>query len=596
MSVSQPQSYNAVAIPQMGEQVEDCRDYLRTGRCKYGASCKYYHPPNVQSGGGMKMPLNPTEPMFPIRPNEPVCQYFMKHGTCKFGQACKFHHPPVAQQQQYATTSSFNNAGQPRRDPAATQLVAVSAAGAEFSSHMMVQFLPQRPDEPDCIYFLKNGRCKYGATCRYHHPVHQPGYESHGRASSRPARHPQQQRNPNDMYSTNAAPKRVPYATQLTAPPGHVAVAPDGSPISFLNVDNNGVANPSGTLKPVTFMTASGEILTGTPYNVQTGTPMLSGSTARTEQGSSASSIASSFDTTGSSLDLAGTEATAHQLWSRARKNGSGGSLNAFDKARSGANNGPNGMHPSASDGSMSRKDHSGSVGSAADYNGFVNGEGKPEGWRDRSSSFDQQTVKTRSSNSSVSNRENGGDSTPTSENSSGTRPSGRPPRGSGRRSRGPGDEGFTMMTSALLTMLDTQEEASHEARSEDDGSYVTGNRHAPTPAEEAYIPYATQETGHLEGFSQMEHMLGHMSLNGAPTLLMGGATEDMISHNGQLVMAHQPVDDTGAASHQWSPSWAGMSEPPPHVMQAQSHHVQPASGTNGHHHAPAGDFGLYLP
>jgi translation initiation factor 4G len=36
---------------------------------------------------------------------------------------------------------------------------------------MMLQFLPQRPDEPDCIFFLKNGCCKYGATCRYHHPI-----------------------------------------------------------------------------------------------------------------------------------------------------------------------------------------------------------------------------------------------------------------------------------------------------------------------------------------------------------------------------------------------------------------------------------------
>ena len=30
--------------------------------------------------------------------------------------------------------------------------------------------LPQRPGEPDCIYFLKHGRCKYGITCKYHHP------------------------------------------------------------------------------------------------------------------------------------------------------------------------------------------------------------------------------------------------------------------------------------------------------------------------------------------------------------------------------------------------------------------------------------------
>jgi len=111
---------------------EDCRDFLRTGRCKYGESCKYHHPPNVQNGGGIKQ-LNPFEPPFPIRPTEPTCQYYLKHGTCKFGQTCKFHHPTLPRQNSEA--------------------------------------LPQRPGEPDCIYYLRNGRCKYGVTCKYHHPI-----------------------------------------------------------------------------------------------------------------------------------------------------------------------------------------------------------------------------------------------------------------------------------------------------------------------------------------------------------------------------------------------------------------------------------------
>jgi len=31
--------------------------------------------------------------------------------------------------------------------------------------------LPQRSNEPDCLYFLRNGRCKYGPSCKYHHPL-----------------------------------------------------------------------------------------------------------------------------------------------------------------------------------------------------------------------------------------------------------------------------------------------------------------------------------------------------------------------------------------------------------------------------------------
>lgn len=100
------------------------------------------------NGGGVKSPLNPSDPPFPIRPSEPPCQYYIKHGTCKFGQACKFNHPPLSPKQR---SSSVDDASMPL---GATETL-----------------LPQRPTEPDCIYYLRNGRCKYGASCKYHHPT-----------------------------------------------------------------------------------------------------------------------------------------------------------------------------------------------------------------------------------------------------------------------------------------------------------------------------------------------------------------------------------------------------------------------------------------
>ena len=154
----------------------DCRDYLRTGRCKYGDSCKYNHPTNVEVGGGVK-PTNPGEPLFPVRPNEPPCQYFLKHGTCKFGQSCKFNHPSgmaigLEGKQGMNNTAlpsglvflTTNNApaytidsnGGIRHSGSLGEVNSVSAA------HSNVQILPQRPNEQNCIYFLRNGRCKYG--------------------------------------------------------------------------------------------------------------------------------------------------------------------------------------------------------------------------------------------------------------------------------------------------------------------------------------------------------------------------------------------------------------------------------------------------
>lgn len=32
------------------------------------------------------------------------------------------------------------------------------------------QHFPERSDQPECRYYMKTGSCKYGSTCKYHHP------------------------------------------------------------------------------------------------------------------------------------------------------------------------------------------------------------------------------------------------------------------------------------------------------------------------------------------------------------------------------------------------------------------------------------------
>lgn len=31
---------------------------------------------------------------------------------------------------------------------------------------------PDRPGEPDCVYYLRTGMCGYGDNCRYNHPTY----------------------------------------------------------------------------------------------------------------------------------------------------------------------------------------------------------------------------------------------------------------------------------------------------------------------------------------------------------------------------------------------------------------------------------------
>lgn len=29
---------------------------------------------------------------------------------------------------------------------------------------------PERPEEPDCAYYIRTGLCRFGMTCRFNHP------------------------------------------------------------------------------------------------------------------------------------------------------------------------------------------------------------------------------------------------------------------------------------------------------------------------------------------------------------------------------------------------------------------------------------------
>lgn len=560
----------------------------------------------------MKAPLDPTEPLFPIRPHAPVCQYYMKHATCKFGQACKFHHPPHHAATMHGVVGGgvgggvvvgsmtgggvgpavfMNGGGGGRKimDAPVTQLilnpVGISCTDMLGGSGgaMMMQLLPQRPDEPDCIYFLKNGRCKYGATCRYHHPVnyHQQRrfavedqrqqQQRPGGTGSRGAPSSLQQQQQQDPYSIPF----VQYVTHGPFPQGPVVVA-DG-PLTFVSVDG------SQTYKPVSLV-PGGE---GFPMYC----PAVQGSTVATEQGSTTSSIASSYDTgNSSSLDhlVVQGDTSSAALWNRAKKNRSGGSLNAHVSAGGGGGLARGTIPTVRSDGSIARRGRVGSYGSASDHGAAaahfdansgatisaasnVRTSGNPEAatmWRqDRSSSSSFEPVRRMPTGAGHYVLEAEGQQGQSQTHH------GRPPmRGAqplrrtnrhGTRSRS-GDEGFTRMTSALLNMLDTPEETSADMYS-DEGSYRYGFDE----------PDATRM---LEGLSMQDDEHHHHQ------------------HRGPPPPAH-PHDGEGA---QWSPTWHGSAAGP---GTAAHHDSRNMSNMHRSQHPPVSpnsehsDFvGLYLP
>ncbi|ONI11759.1 hypothetical protein PRUPE_4G124000 [Prunus persica] len=188
--------YNSKELPvRPGEP--DCPFYLKTGSCKYGATCRYNHPDRYDFCAAINPPIgaishpivappaaglnigviNPAasiyqtlaqptvgggQTVYPQRFGQIECDYYMKTGECRFGEQCKYHHPIDRSAVTLSTTK-----------PVQQQNVKLTLAG-----------LPRREGVAICVYYLKTGTCKYGATCKFDHP---PPGEVMGMAASQGA-------------------------------------------------------------------------------------------------------------------------------------------------------------------------------------------------------------------------------------------------------------------------------------------------------------------------------------------------------------------------------------------------------------------------
>lgn len=86
-----------------------CNHYVNHGRCKFGESCRFDHPPSCASVELLRQHAIPPGQAvpdgyalsggLPVRPGGEICSFFVKTGMCKFGNACKYHHPAELQTQ-----------------------------------------------------------------------------------------------------------------------------------------------------------------------------------------------------------------------------------------------------------------------------------------------------------------------------------------------------------------------------------------------------------------------------------------------------------------------------------------------------------------
>ncbi|KAL5729804.1 hypothetical protein ACHQM5_002703 [Ranunculus cassubicifolius] len=204
----------------------DCQFFVKTGTCKFGSTCKYHHPRDKQTA--MQVPLNVYG--LPMRQDEKPCPYYMRTWSCKFGIACKFHHPqpagvgtmlpgsgppygstgasvvsssglsyvgglppwslprapsipglPLQNPQGYMPLIYSPSQGitQPQQrwnayvgtvsPPLSSSTSTGLGSTSIYNSEPFAQY-PERPEQPECVYYMKTGRCKFGSDCKYHHP------------------------------------------------------------------------------------------------------------------------------------------------------------------------------------------------------------------------------------------------------------------------------------------------------------------------------------------------------------------------------------------------------------------------------------------
>ncbi|WCJ36195.1 Zinc finger CCCH domain-containing protein 43 [Euphorbia peplus] len=131
-------------------EAEDCSFYIKTGTCKFGSNCKFNHPVRRKhQNQGSRERVNERvyeREQGPERPGQTECKYYLRTGGCKYGKACRYNH---------------SRANSPIL-PAKTSILPVS--------DLNFLGLPIRLGERECPYYMRNGSCKYGASCRFNHP------------------------------------------------------------------------------------------------------------------------------------------------------------------------------------------------------------------------------------------------------------------------------------------------------------------------------------------------------------------------------------------------------------------------------------------
>lgn len=203
------QQLNALGYP-LRLNEKECSHYVKTGQCKFGVTCKYHHPQPVGPSVAIPGPSSyyPTGPSFsipspqqyagglttwPISRTPLMANPYLQgpstyvplvipHGMMPVpgwnsfhGQVGSITSRDVGQQAPgtglfYGPRYQTDGMNPSIQGALASYSSRSGSMGIPSTNTQMEHMFPERHGQPECQFYMRTGYCKYGSTCKYHHP------------------------------------------------------------------------------------------------------------------------------------------------------------------------------------------------------------------------------------------------------------------------------------------------------------------------------------------------------------------------------------------------------------------------------------------
>ncbi|KAE9602151.1 putative transcription factor C3H family [Lupinus albus] len=208
--IAAPVSLNYYGYPlRTGEK--ECSYYVKTGQCKFGTTCKFHHPQpagvQIQASSSVPpvspLPMPIPSTLYPTvqPPSGPSSQQYgvlVARPPLLPGSLVQGPYGPMMVSPTMVPFSGWGPYQGPAVSPVRPSSTPSNVGSTQFygitqlpsstttyagpyqvsgsligpsGSGQKEQSLPERPDQPECQYYMKTGECKFGPSCRYNHPA-----------------------------------------------------------------------------------------------------------------------------------------------------------------------------------------------------------------------------------------------------------------------------------------------------------------------------------------------------------------------------------------------------------------------------------------